>query len=77
MAWLLQCAGVVGVTVNVIQFFNTVFGSTWHFIVAVEDISNDMVAFNNAVGTQKDRSDRMELANRFCNIIQHYSDVKQ
>lgn len=42
-----------------------------------EDITNDLAAFNdNTIEPIKVR-DRAELTERFCNIIQYYSDAKQ
>ena len=50
--------------------------SSWLFIYMAEDIKNDMAEFNDIVKTQEN-VDRAELMERFCNIIQLYSDAKQ
>lgn len=57
-------------------FYNIVLGSCWLFIVIVEDITNDMAAFNHTVNAPTD-CDRSELMGRFYDIMQSYSEVKQ
>lgn len=77
MAWFGQCTGNGGIIANGIVFFNIVFGSSLLFNVIAEDITKDLAAFNDSTNEPMEDEDRAELTERFCNIIQHYSDAKQ
>lgn len=80
MKWLAECIGSSALTVTAIPSFNIAVGSCWLFMVIADDITNDMVEFNNAVKLLKVKckfSDRVELMERFRENIQNYSDAKQ
>lgn len=76
VAWIGQCAGVGTIITIPITFFNTVFGSKWLFMVIAEDITSDLTAFNNDVDKMQTISHRAESIQRFCTIIQLYTDAK-
>lgn len=75
VAWLGQCTGIGSVVITVASLFGIVFGSNWLFIVMADDVTNDLVAFNNTVSIQNDSDTRM--MEQFCVIIQNYMDAKQ
>lgn len=80
VAWLTQCVEGASIVATDILFLGIVFGSSWLFIVIAEDITYDVIAFNNLVTTLKTEdndSDHAELIKRFCDIIQQYMDAKQ
>lgn len=74
MAWILQCAGMYEVIIFA-PFFCYIFASCWLFINIADDITNDVVALNNAVKTPD--TGRAELMKRFCDIVQFYTDAKE
>lgn len=76
MAWPTQSAGVIVVGSIYAQFLNFVFGACWLFIFIVEDITKDVAGFSNVITTIKDE-DRSKLTERFCHIVQIFSDAKQ
>lgn len=59
------------------SFFSIIYGSNWIFIVIAEDITNDVTAFNDSTAKVPKDSDRAELMEHFCNIVQCYLDAKQ
>ena len=75
-AWLTQCVGIAATVTACISFFNCVFASCWLFMVIIEDITNDMAAFNNSIETLND-GHRADLMDHFCKIIQLYTNAKQ
>lgn len=80
VAWVVQGAEFAAAGTIGIPCYNIIFGSNWLFIAMVEDITNDIVEFNNRVKILKannEVSDRAKLKKSFCNVIQNYSDVKQ
>lgn len=76
MAWIAQFADVVAVIFPGIAFLNLTFASIWLFIVAAENIRNDVTLFNSFLETVKDEN-RKELLEHFCAVVQHYLDAKQ
>lgn len=76
MAWLAQCGGTVITVIVAVAFLNFVFGSCWLFIVIADDITNDVGRFNDIIAI-RDTDDRMELMERFRDIVEHYADAKQ
>lgn len=77
MAWLGQCAGFTSIVLSALPFFGFIFGSSWLFIVIVQDITKDVATFNSAVDALNVNSDCAELTGRLFDIIQSYSDAKQ
>lgn len=77
VAWQAQFFGMLCCMAIAISGFNIIFGSSWLFIVIAEDITNDVAKFNaNTIKITKN-CDRAELMERFCYIIQNYSDAKE
>ena len=76
MAWLAQTAGVVAMMVQSTEYLSFITGSNYLFICMAKDVTSDVAEFNDIVKTQKN-PDRDELMERFCDIIQLYSDAKQ
>lgn len=76
VAWLSQCAGTIAGSCANFQFLNLLFGSCWLFMFIAEDITQDVIAFNNMAKTASNEN-CTELIKRFCDMVQIYSDVKQ
>lgn len=76
MAWLSQCAGAFSLVIAYTQSTNFVFGSCWLFICIIEDIAQDVFAFNSFATTTSHKN-RVELTKSFSGIVQINSDVKQ
>lgn len=86
MAWPVQFAGALAVALTGTIFLNFLFGSCWLFIDMAEDITKDLAAFSADVKSTEKRAElverrrrrrRRQLVERFCDIIQLYSDAKQ
>lgn len=77
VAWLAQSAGLSVLASIIIHFLNLVFGSCWLFIFIVEDVTQDVVAFNIAAKAVVSNGNGTELTNRFCDTVQIYSDAKR
>lgn len=75
IAALSQNADVFGIACLIIQFFNFFFGSCLIFNAIAEDISTNVIEFNSAAQTPE--GNRFELMERFCALVQLYSDAKQ
>lgn len=63
-------------------FYQYLFGSGWLFIFIANDIKEDLAAFNTDVtifeNVTKNRDEhRFKLTNKFCAIIQLYTDAKE
>lgn len=66
--------------VVIIVFICFILGSSLFFIAIAEDITKDLSAFNCTLKTMEDRHrerDCVKLIDRFCAIIQVYSEAKQ
>lgn len=74
MVWLAQFAGFSANIAACLPFFIIIFAPSWLFIVIVDDITNDMAAFNNVVETRNNHS---KILKRFGSIVQNHSDAKQ
>lgn len=66
-------ATTVGIAYN--HFLNFILASCWLLYIFAKDNTTELAAFSIDVN-QRDRN-RPELTNRFCDLIQIYSDVKQ
>lgn len=51
-----------------------IIGSCWLFGAFINDIKNDLIAFN---GIESTNTNQVEIKKQFCQIVQLYSDVKQ
>lgn len=76
VAWRAQIVGFFALVVSASPFFHIFFGSCWLLNVIVQDLTNDMAAFNNTDEIQNDNN-RVKLMKVFCKIIQDYSEAKQ
>lgn len=70
----LQSIPVNAAYLTAIIFFDIFLGSCWLFVVMIEDIGMDLIAFNNDV---KANANRDEWKKYFCDILKHYLDLKQ
>lgn len=77
LAWVAQSAGLASIMITVTLIIGIIFGSCWLFVAIAEDITNDMTAFNRIVETLKYKNDCAELIDRFCDVIQIYTEAKQ
>lgn len=77
LAWIAQGAGLASIMITVTLIIGIIFGSCWLFIAIAEDITNDMTAFNRTVETSKYKNYRAEMIERFCDVIQNYTEAKQ
>ena len=76
LVWFAESVESSAVMTTGTAMFGFIYGSSWLFICMAKDITNDMAEFNDIVKTQEN-VDRAELMERFCKIIQLYSDAKQ
>lgn len=74
IAWFLQVVGVSVSHFTATVLFNFFLGSCWLFFAMAEDITKDLVAFNNDVKRNDNPEERIKL---FCDIVQLYSDAKK
>lgn len=79
VAWLTQFATAACTAMAFIQFVNFIVGSCWLFTFVAKDITQrDLTAFNTAATkATKSSENRTKLTNRFCDMLQIYSDTKQ
>lgn len=81
-AWFGESAGTAAIIFAIIPFFNYLFGSCYLFIFIADDITKDLRTFNTAVAASTETkssnaSNRAELINQFCAVIQFYADAKE
>lgn len=75
IANLSQDVGAISFGCLFTQFYNLFFGSCYIFTAMFADITEDAIKFNVAAQTSK--GNRSELMERFCGLIQLYSDANQ
>lgn len=68
--------GFESIAASTISCLNIIFGSSWLFVVIVEDITKDTVRFNNDVEAPN-QSDCAKSMKDLCVVIGHYSDAKR
>lgn len=77
VAWLAQVLALSAACVGIIPALSLILASSWLFItIANDDLTQTLIAFNANV-RKSNKQGHDELMQRFCDIIQSYSDVKE
>lgn len=84
MAWFCESFAISVVGLAIVPFFVYLVGACWLFIFIADDIKEDLRAFNSneitiehATKTNKANDNQhVKLMNRFCAIVQLYTDAK-
>lgn len=76
VAWLAQFAAHIALNTSVIPFFIQMFSTSWLFASIIDDLTNELVAFNNDIKTSRGKKHE-KLKQDFCKIIRLYSHAKE
>lgn len=77
VAWISETVAISAAGAIVLSVMFLILGSSWLFLtVADHDLTKELAAFNIDVKTSAEK-DHEELMQRFCNIMQVFSDVKE
>lgn len=86
--WTVQCRQISIGSIEILTYFtglftatsyaqllNLIFGLCWLFILIAEDITEDLITFNDDVKTAHEN--RAQLKKSFCDLVHVYSDAKE
>lgn len=75
-AWLSEVTGCFATYAVAIPLNGFIFASSWLFIAINDDLTEELATFNTDLGTLNENG-YLDLMQRFCDIIQLYSDAKE
>lgn len=76
-AWLSELISVIAICAAVIPTLSLIFASSWLFVtITDDDLIREVAKFNNNIKISQEK-DHVKLMQRFCDIVQVYSDAKE